>query len=229
MPSSPGASALYLTFDIDWAEDEVLEDVLNIVEKAGVAATWFATHETPLLARIRANPAFELGIHPNFNPLLDGRADNGRNAEEVLDRLLAIVPEATAVRSHSLVQSSRLTQLFVDRGLTHECNELIPEQAEMLLKPWRLWNGLVKVPHFWEDDAACIYRRGAPIVELAARPGLKVFNFHPIHVFLNTEHLDRYENTRALHRSPSKLIEHRFGGYGTRSALEQLLGLYDGH
>lgn len=64
-----------------------------------------------------------------------------------------------------------------------------------------------------------------PMMELASRPGLKVFDFHPIHVFLNTESLDRYERTRPLHQNPKELIKHRYQGDGTRSRLIELLEL----
>ena len=57
------------------------------------------------------------------------------------------------------------------------------------------------------------------------RGGLKVFDFHPIHVFLNTESLERYERTRALHHNPKELIKHRYEGYGTRNRLIELLEL----
>lgn len=85
---------IFLTFDIDWASDEVLEYCLEIVEKAKVKATWFATHKTPLLKRILENPLFELGIHPNFNPLLEGNFCYGKNYKEVLEYYLEIVPNA---------------------------------------------------------------------------------------------------------------------------------------
>ena len=224
-PDAGRSKKIYLTFDIDWACDGVLADTIDLVEKADVAATWFVTHDTPLLGRLRENSKFELGIHPNFNFLLEGDFQNGRNAEEVIDCVLKIVPEAKAIRSHSMTQNSRLSQLFVDKGLTHDCNHLIPEQSGIPLKPWLLWNGLTKMPHFWEDDAVCIYEVNTPIRELLSRDGLKVFDFHPIHVFLNTEILDRYERTRPYHRNPDELIRHRHTGLGTRSALNHLLGL----
>ena len=97
------------------------------------------------------------------------------------------------------------------------------EQSNIILQPWKLWNGLLKVPHFWEDDAVCIYRNNTSITELLHRNGLKVFDFHPIHVFLNTESLSRYDETRQWHKSTSKLINHRYSGHGTRSKLLQLL------
>lgn len=214
---------LYLTFDIDWAHDDILLDTIKLVENANVSATWFVTHETPLLKRLRDNPKFELGIHPNFNDLLALNTRNGSSVDEVVDRILKIVPEAKSVRSHSMTQNSKLMQLFVDKGLTHDCNHLIPEQAGVILNPWKLWNGLIKVPYFWEDDAVCLYDQNTRIEELLDRDGLKVFDFHPIHVFLNTENLSRYEDTRAIHNQPEILIKNRFSGYGTRSVLEHIL------
>ncbi len=58
---------IFLTFDIDWANDDVLNDTIDLIERSDIAATWFVTHDTPVLNRLRANPRFELGIHPNFN------------------------------------------------------------------------------------------------------------------------------------------------------------------
>lgn len=216
---------VFLTFDIDWAHDEVLLDTIELVEKAGVAATWFVTHETPLLARLRSNPQFELGIHPNFNALLNGQPTQGKTAKEVIERLLEIVPEAISVRSHCMTQSTPLLQLFTDYQLTHDCNHFIPEQANIPMKPWRLWTGLTKVPYFWEDDVACLYETNTPLDQLTQQKSLKVFDFHPIHVFLNTEKLARYEQTRTIHQRPEALREKRYTGEGARTLLTQLIGL----
>lgn len=214
---------IFLTFDIDWACDKVLEDTIDLVEKADIAATWFVTHDSPLLERLRTNPKFELGIHPSFNFLLEGNPGNGRNIEEVTNRLLAIVPDAKSVRCHSMTQNTRILQLFCDKGLVYDCNHFVPVQSGIQLKPWKLWNGLVKVPHYWEDDAAFIYNDMFDIRTLCRRRGIKVFTFHPIHVFLNTENTERYESTRSWHHDPEKLIKQR-GDHpnGTRMLLKQL-------
>lgn len=203
----------------------MLADTIDLVEQADVAATWFITHDTSLLQRLRENPNFELGIHPNFNFLLNGDPRNGESADKVVDLLLAIVPDAKSIRSHSTTQNSTLLQLFSDKGLTHDCNHFIPAQAGLELKPWYLWNGLIKVPYFWEDDAACLYAKNIPIENIALQGGIKVFDFHPIHVFLNTENLDRYERSRDIHLKPEKLIKHRYSGEGTRTWLKTLLEL----
>ena len=223
----PGDEASYadrcwLTFDIDWACDEVIEDTVDLVEDAGVAATWFVTHDTPLLDRLRDNPRFELGIHPNFNPLLTGTSGKD-DIGTILRGIREIVPEATAVRSHSMVQSSRLLQEFQDHGLTHDCNTYIPSHSGISMRAWRIWNGLVRVPHVWEDDAHCLDPAREGVRAVLDRPGLRVFDFHPIHVFLNTEDLSRYETTRTVHRDPARLLAHRHEGLGTRTELVELL------
>lgn len=219
-PDSFINKAVALTFDIDWVCDEILNECIDLVENAGVAATWFVTHDTPALERLRAVKEFELGIHPNFNPLLDGK---GGSAEYIIDQMLELVPEAVSVRSHSLVQSSRLHELFHRKGLIFDCNDFISQRSKIILQPWRLWNGMIKVPHFWEDDAECIYKTRTSMHDLLAHEGIKVFDFHPIHVFLNTEDLTRYDKTREFHSIPEELLKYRFKGKGTRTMLLNLL------
>ena len=218
---------IFLTFDIDWADDAVIEATIDLVEQAGVPATWFVTHDTPVLARLRANPSFELGIHPNFLPLLmQGNPRNGATAGEVVDRLLEIVPEAKSVRSHSLIQSGRLLELFRDKGLTHEANSFIPEQSGMALRPWIDWFGMIKVPYFWEDDFWCEAPARASIEEVHARPGIRGYDFHPIHVFLNTDRLSRYEEARPAFGDAEALERHRnLETAGVADMLRGVLGL----
>ncbi|KDB61537.1 hypothetical protein AZ16_0128 [Bordetella bronchiseptica B18-5 (C3)] len=225
-PGSPETwrGKVFLSFDIDWAEDFVLLDTLELIERAGVPATWFATHQTALLERIERHPGFELGIHPNFNNLLS--VGSAQSAEQVLDAALALAPGCRSVRSHSLTQSTRLLALFADRGLGHECNALIPWDAGIPLRPWRHWDGTtVRVPHCWEDDIACL--AGWPLEGDAFYwydpDGLNVLDFHPIHVYLNTETLERYEASRPVHRDSAALPAMRHGGQGVRTFLEKIL------
>jgi len=215
----------FLTFDLDWVADEVLAEVLDLVEGLGVAATWFVTHDTPLLERMRANPRFELGIHPNFNGLLgvgQGPTPAG-GAREVLDDLLRVVPEAVSTRSHSMTQGSHLLEACLERGLTHDCNHFVPYESRIPLRPWRHWNGQVKVPYCWEDDVRAIVEDGLDPAPLLAAEGLKVVDFHPIHVFLNMATLELYESTRSLHREAARLRERRHPGRGTQTFLTELV------
>ena len=190
------------------------------VEAADVHATWFVTHQTELLERLRANPKFELGIHPNYLPLLlEGSTKKGSSAEQVLENLLAIVPEAKSVRTHSLVQGGRLTEIYHRKGITHEANAFVPVE-EATLTPWVDWFGIIRVPHRWEDDYWCYTKKPS---QLISDDGLTVLCFHPIHVFLNTDILGRYEDARQVFQDPDQLLGKRFAGNGVRTQLQQLL------
>lgn len=213
----------FLTLDIDWAHDSVLADAIDLVEKAGVQATWFVTHSTPLLDRLRANPAFRLGIHPNFNELLVGSTESGKeSASRILRNLIDLVPEARAVRSHSLVQSERLVDLFHEHGLTHISNFFVPENAGPQ-RPWRLWSGMTCTPHIWQDNVSM--RLDGSIRKPASELGLRIYDFHPIHVFLNTDRMEHYESARPFFQTPDELGKHRqLEAIGARDILLRLLG-----
>lgn len=215
---------IFLTLDVDWASDEVLDHAIDLVESAGAAATWLVTHKTPVLDRMRNNPLFEAGIHPNFNGLLMPRSAGDKdNARDIVARLMRIVPEAKSVRSHGAAQSAGLHEIFRAAGLTRELNHFIPASAGMELKPFTLWNGLVKVPYFWEDDVALAQKWAWNPAELLRARGLKVFNFHPIHIALNTTDMKIYDSTRDIHHDWKRLRRRACRGKGVRSMLESLL------
>lgn len=213
---------VFVTFDIDWCSDEVLSYTLDIIEKYNIKATFFVTHKTNLLARMRANQNIELGIHPNFNPLLNGDFRYGNNIDEVIEYYKKIVPDALSIRSHSLTVNSHMLNAFEKHGLKYECNQYIPLNSNIKLYPYKHINSIIRVPHFWEDDLHCVYKDSWDIDTYLKYDGLKVFDFHPIHVFLNTEHLDRYENSREWHNSRDELLKHIYNGFGIKSFLENL-------
>ena len=197
---------IFLTFDTDWCSDEVLSYALNIIDKHDIKATFFVTHETKLLERMREKSNIELGIHPNFNPLLNGSFRYGKNVDEVIDYYKKIIPEAESVRSHSVTQSSPILESFARHGLKFDCNTFIPFSSNIDLEPYYHWtDNLVKVPYFWEDDIHCIYNWKWRTEEFLKGSGMKVFDFHPIHLFLNTEDINRYEKSKESHRDMKRL------------------------
>lgn len=212
----------FLTFDIDWAHDDIIRDTMRLLANSNACATFFVTHDTPVLNELRAQPLFELGLHPNFNKILNVE-DCHLSANDVVKNLKAIVPEATAVRSHSTTFSSQLCNIFAKNGLSHDCNFFIPDFSQIELKPWKNWLGMTMVPYFWEDDVACLDMNVAPVFNLIEREGIRVFDFHPIHVYLNTESMARYEATKSMHHHPEELKKYRYEGFGARSQLIHLL------
>ena len=138
---------IYITFDVDWAHDSILRWCIDLCRQQGVRATYYVTHETDCLDLVRNDPQFELGIHPDFNPMLE-RTNGSKTVLSVLSELKEIVPTATSIRSHGIVQSARLLDAFLDNGITHDSNTWIPHWSEIEIKAWKDWNGLVMVPFF---------------------------------------------------------------------------------
>ncbi len=102
----------FLTFDIDWAHDQILTDTINLVLSFNVPATWFTTHATPVLESIRKSELFELGIHPNFNPLLSGKV--GGSCADVIKELKQLVPNAKSCRSHSVADGALIRSSLLE-------------------------------------------------------------------------------------------------------------------
>lgn len=222
--TSSWQNKIFLTFDIDWASDEVLSYTLDIIEKYDIKATFFVTHKTKLLERMRNNPNIELGIHPNFNPLLSGDFRYGKNIDEVIEYYKDIIPEAISVRSHAMTQNSHILDSFEKFGLIYDCNTFIPFSSHIELTPWRHWSKkMTKVPYSWEDDVHCVYNWEFDVKILLDVKGLKVFDFHPIHIALNSESIDRYLHTRDVQKDSEVVFKNRFDGYGTESFLIDLI------
>ena len=66
------------------------------------------------------------------------------------------------------------------------------------------------MPFLWSDDKHLELggRFAADAVGLDA-PGLKVLNFHPVHVFLNTETPAHYGRAKAAYHDPAALARER--------------------
>jgi hypothetical protein len=214
---------LFLTLDIDWVSDEVLSFAIDLVEKYNLPATWFVTHETKLLDRIRENPLFELGIHPNYNFLLDGDFRNGKSINEIIDNMFKIVPDAVSVRSHSLTYSSKIMEAYASKGLKYECSYYIDTNGMNV--PWLHPSGLIHVPHIWEDDVAFLGEQFNNLEMKTLMSGIKVFDFHPFHLFLNSDSLSMYNDNKANYKNAEELLKNRNKSYGTYDRFVFLAGL----
>lgn len=195
-----------ITFDVDWAPDAAIDAVAELLVDARVAATWFVTHASPAVDRLREHPElFELGIHPNF---LAG-STHGATPEAVLEHCMSLVPEARSMRTHGLVQSSALlalvrstTPIAVDASL------FLPYAPAIAPVRYPMPVGeLVRVPYYWEDDAEMY--RPRPVWDLdrilGTATGLTVLNFHPIHAYLNSRDMSAYGEAKAMGRPLQEL------------------------
>jgi hypothetical protein len=218
-----------MTLDIDWAPDAIIDSVAALLIERRVKATWFVTHRSPAVDRLRQHrDLFELGIHPNMLP----GSTHGTTENEALAHVLEIVPGAVSMRTHGLYQTSNfLVKAATQFGLRVDVSLFLPRAPH--LQPHRItWGGaaLWRIPYFWEDDVEMFEER--PIWHVSddrlAVPGLRVFDFHPVHVALNTDRFERYDTlrkTRPLGSWDAAFVDaHARDGDGPRSMF---IGLAD--
>lgn len=186
-----GLESIGLTFDIDWAPEFVIRDLIELLKSYEVKATFFCTHSSYVIDNLTDNDDFEIALHSNFCNV----STHGKTENDVMGHLLKIHPEAKGVRSHCLVQSTPVLELFMEKKMDYDCNLLMFGQSH--LAPFLNWNGLVRIPYYFEDDLYSSY--GYPWelenIDLESQ-GLKIFDFHPIHIFLNSNSMNNYNSAR---------------------------------
>ena len=228
---NPLNNKVLISLDIDWAPDFVLEKTARIFEEYQVKSTWFVTHDSEFVRFMLTKPdLFELGIHPNF---FKG-STQGSTEREVLLYLLNIIPNATSVRTHGLFQYSGLMRkMCVDYGIRLDSSIFLPYMQN--ISPHHIdyglenQNRLIRAPYYWGDYTAFSRPEGIgePNDELLSPRGMKIFNFHPIHIGLNSSDLIAYEELKAR-KSMSEIDSLEFSPfvqkpYGSRDFLIDLV------
>ena len=223
-----------LTFDIDWASDDVIDYVAGRLIDAEVRSTWYVTHRAPAIDRLRERPdLFELGIHPNFLP----GSTHGETVSEVLAHCLDLVPDARSIRTHSLAQSSyTFVTISEETDIRIDSSLFVPRMPGLQPVEYRVYGeSFCRIPYFWEDDEEMEYDPASWTPgDTFATSGLKVLDFHPIHVFLNSPHLDSYRNAKSRvtdlrDATAQDLAPYVFDGEGTRTMFDSVVDALEGH
>jgi hypothetical protein len=187
-----------ISFDQDWAPDFVCRRVADLLVEKNVKSTWFITHESPFLQYLRANKdLFELAIHPNF---LDC-SSHGESVADVIHNVYKLVPEAEGTRSHGVMQSGFiLSELKRLGNIRYDATSFMPHTSNLTTSEIFTTHGIFsRVPVFWADDHE--FLRGEKAVwrysYFDGWNGIKVFSFHPIHVYLNSSNQNLYLKLKA--------------------------------
>ena len=208
-------SSICITLDVDWAPEPVIADVVGLLDAHEIKATFFATGSSEVLrsATLRGH---EISLHPNYK--------DGTSPKSTLAQLKQLWPAARGVRAHGLKSSSALLKMYLDEGLEYNCDAFVPDQE--ILRPFlRLTKTrLVCLPFCWEDDTH--FKSGLPFETDCLRldrEGLLIYNFHPIHIYLNTDSDLTYRSVRSDYQDPESLLKKRVKGKGTRTLFLDLL------
>ena len=98
-----------------------------------------------------------------------------------------------SIRTHSLIQSSQLLNSFHKFGIENDVS-LFLENTSNIQPHYSKYLKLFRFPFFWEDDITMFYGFSKDhIEEIIKKPGMKIFNFHPIHIYLNSKTIKNYK------------------------------------
>lgn len=209
-----------LSFDTDHMNEARMEEFLAEETWPG-GATFFCTQPYECLSRLGG---VELAPHP----FLTGE----RNWLTELKKKRAEFPQASGWRSHSCVFSHTLAEWISCNGYLYASTH--DSFGEARIRPSRhLW-GVWHVPIYYMDNLDFSRNRFAPernerpfarsLIETACRPdGLYVFDFHPIHLMLNTPDPDWYSRRRTAFLAGDSISALRYDGYGARSFFVDLV------
>ena len=213
-----------ITFDVDWAPDFIIEEIKEVLVDNKIKSTWFITNDFPILKELKNNSLFELGLHPNF----EQSSTQGKNETEILTNLKKIIPKAKSIRTHKFFQSSIILDLFQKYGIENDSSILLPHVKNINPHYIKYFN-LYRFPVFWEDDVEMANKDNWLINhnELDL-PGMKIFNFHPIHIYLNSCDMKTYSLIKQdigiekmNHQNSKKFINNTKAG--VRTFFDQLI------
>lgn len=205
-----------LTMDSDWAPPEVIAHALDVVRPSATPCTLFLTEDAPP-SNADGGPErdlrVEIALHPFFN---------GRDPAEVLAPLLARHPQARGLRPHRLSMPPE----HCARAVRASGARWVSSHADSDALALKRWDGdIPDAPIHWGDNTLLRLGQRPSLSGLdPQRPGLAVFNFHPVHIFLNTCDQEQYERARPAYHDPERLRSLRNATrFGVRDALLELL------
>ena len=187
---------LCITMDMDWAPDEVIDYSMRLLARFDVRATLFMTNATA--ADVGGH---ELAIHPNFTSM-----DLERHFQERLE----LFPKARGTRSHSFFFSERFRPIYEKLRMKYESNVMMYKQRTIV--PYPMSPTTLEIPLYWMDNFYVEMetpRSYIPDVKALESAALTVFDFHPVHVFLNTNSMQLYQAAKQYYQDPPQLWQCR--------------------
>ncbi|MFH1743219.1 MAG: hypothetical protein ABIH23_29790 [bacterium] len=217
MCDAPCTGSFVFTMDMDWAPPDVIEDALGVFDEYSIRCTLFLTNRLTGIGLQK----HELSVHPHCTDL--------SAMENTLLDSLKIVPDAVGIRWHSLFHTQRLFPIYAAHGIRYESNVMMYNVSG--ISPYRLTPRIWEFPIFFMDNVHLwmsndVQHPFEPACLRLNSEGLKIFAFHPMHIFLNTDRLDRYEAAKVDYHNPVRLREHihpETSGTGIRVLLKRLL------
>ncbi len=200
-----------ITIDTDWAPPEVIRFTTDLIHSYRCKVTAFVTDNVDVQAD-------EICIHPNFTDIND--------LNTPISKLKEIFPTADGIRSHSLFFSERLRPYYTLNNIKFDSNSM--QYFNLGIRCSMIAKNTLSIPIYFMDrfhlemasddpDRFSIEQFNLDV------DSLKVFDFHPIHVFLNTDSIESYNRAKEYYHQPKLLRRYINPGKGIMTLLVSML------
>jgi hypothetical protein len=201
-----------VSMDTDWCSAETLDFVLREVVDPRLPLTLFSTG---IYLEAANRPAMEMALHYNVDHA---------SFPDAFGTIADILPGARGARGHSLAFSERLRAPWKSYQIVYDSSFLMYLQNHIV--PFPIARGVLELPIYFMDMFALEFEEGDlgrfPDYEEMCRPGLKVFDFHPVHLVLNTPSPEYYVEKKQWYHDFHQLRRHQYRGYGVRSYFDEI-------
>lgn len=209
-----------LTFDTDWMTEDALGIFLERIRWPG-RGTFFLHADLRVLHQTK----HELCPHPFIEDL--------RSWSSGIERMSEYLPrKPRGTRPHSCVFSHLVATRLHELGYEYvsQAHNLFEPGLRPFRHPWGIWelpiyymdNMDFWMPKNWPSLGHIPFRR--EVIERAINePGLYVFDFHPIHLALNTRTFSDYSSVKErIIQDGISPFDLRFAGRGVGQFFEEL-------
>ena len=214
-------NTIFLSFDIDWVPDYMLEMVANLVD--GVDVSFMHTHSSKMCQEV--SEYFPSGIHPNL--LLN--SDEGKDILEVINFHKNLKMDFTTCRFHVL-KFGYPDLIELSKAGTKLDSSTILFNGKNIMPTYHADIDMIMAPYFWEDGLFLSTKKfmSDDMIDWQTR-GLKVFDFHPLDIYLNTssmEQRNRFKKSITKLQETDKKFASKFinnSDFGSCDILKELL------
>jgi len=218
---------IYLTFDTDHMYAEGMTQFFDTIEIPG-KGTFFLWKPFPEYDW----RGHEAAPHPHYEDVRDPEILLREYSASIGMDLTGKNPPL-GVRTHSCVTSHMISLAAKDAGFKY--TSMTTRLGETRIKPYREPWGVWELPIYYMDNMDFCTVENWPeighrpfskelIDKAITEPGLYVFDFHPLHLALNSPNFSYYQSVKAnVIGNKGNPFDYSYDGYGTRNFYMDLL------
>ena len=189
-------SNVLFTIDTDWAPDFMIKAISSVFLDNNIPATFFVTHKSEYLKDLSTEKNFEIGIH-FYKFAYKDESTQKKHDQELTNFYQEICNfyniNITSNRFHRLQYSYRDFEFLKKLGVKNDLSTLLFNQQN--IDPhYNILYDITQLPYFFEDGICeNIGYNFYSNIDIFSK-GMKIFNFHPLNIYINSAEKKHREN-----------------------------------